>query len=92
MVEANYLKFTTSEEKSTLQKKLLDTGDRPLGEASTNDHVWGMGCTANMARFKGHFPGKNLLGMALQEVRSMLRQEIDEAESVRFAKKQVLGG
>lgn len=92
VVEANYLKFTKSEFAVPLAKRLIGTGDCTLGEASPKDHVWGMGCTANIARVRGQFPGKNLLGRALEDVRVVLREEAEEAAELAQARRQVLGG
>lgn len=60
-----------------LKALLLDTGDRLLAEASSQDRVWGIGYTAKEAMMhqnEQHW-GENRLGKALMEVRERLRGE-----------------
>ncbi len=54
---------------------LRSTGDRVLVEASPVDPVWGIGLAADSpdARRPSAWPGANLLGYALMEVRDRLR-------------------
>jgi ribA/ribD-fused uncharacterized protein len=58
----------------TLREFLLDTGDRILVEASPVDKIWGIGLAADHpdALFPEKWPGLNLLGIALMEVRSKI--------------------
>ena len=72
--------------------ELLGTGTRVLAEASPSDAVWGIGCSASNAYAMGRFPGKNLSGKAMMEVRDMLREEAAQREESARAWKQVLGG
>jgi hypothetical protein len=57
-----------------LRKFLLGTGDRVLVEASPLDAVRGIGLAADDPRASGpaEWPGQNLLGLALAEVRATL--------------------
>jgi ribA/ribD-fused uncharacterized protein len=72
-LKATWTKFTTSEKSDPLRGFLASTGDRELVEAS-KDNIWGCGLTLAEARkFKGaQWPGQNLLGKALMEVRKEL--------------------
>lgn len=72
VVAGNIAKFSQNPK---LKGKLLDTGDRLLVEAASQDRVWGIGYTAKHAMsFREHW-GENRLGKALMEVREHLRQE-----------------
>jgi hypothetical protein len=53
---------------------LLGTGDRVLVEASPLDAIWGIGLAADDPRVEdpAAWPGQNLLGFALAEVRATL--------------------
>ena len=62
MVKALQAKFTQHEQ---LKKLLLSTGDRKIVENTTFDYDWGCGKDGT---------GKNLLGLALMEVRGQLRK------------------
>ncbi len=66
-------KFAQNE---ALLGKLLATGDSLLAEASPYDAVWGIGLTAEEARQAppDKWPGQNLLGTLLMEVRAELKQ------------------
>jgi hypothetical protein len=57
-----------------LREFLLGTGDRVLVEASPLDAVWGIGLAADDPRAQdpAAWPGQNLLGVALTEVRATL--------------------
>lgn len=54
---------------------LLGTGGRVLVEASPVDRIWGTGLAADHPHSTSpeHWPGLNLLGFALMEVRQRLR-------------------
>lgn len=72
MRDALLLKF---EQNAELRDKLLATGGRELFEASPTDRIWGIGVgpeAAKKVRNRSRF-GKNLLGIALMEVRESLR-------------------
>jgi ribA/ribD-fused uncharacterized protein len=69
----NYLKFSQNEE---YKKVLLETGDRLLVEAAGNDKIWGIGYNAASAkRVSRDRWGQNLLGIALINVRTKIRNE-----------------
>ncbi|SDM40654.1 NADAR family protein [Allokutzneria albata] len=59
-----------------LRRFLLGTGDRVLVEASPLDAVWGIGLAADHpdAANPDLWPGLNLLGKSLMDVRAALRQ------------------
>src|SRR5579864_1579266 len=58
-----------------LREFLLGTGDRVLIEASPQDRIWGIGLAADDERATSprQWPGLNLLGFALMEVRHQLK-------------------
>ena len=64
------------EQHEKLKKKLLDTGDEIIIEASPKDMIWGAGLDADdpdildMSKWKG----QNLLGFTLMQVREELRR------------------
>jgi ribA/ribD-fused uncharacterized protein len=62
---------------SKLQAFLLGTGDRVLVEASPVDKIWGISLAADHpdATFSEKWPGLNLLGIALMEVRKIIISE-----------------
>jgi ribA/ribD-fused uncharacterized protein len=72
VVEGNLAKFGQN---SALKEFLLSTGERVLVEAAPNDAVWGIGVQESdpRAAHPSHWPGENLLGFALMEVRERLR-------------------
>ncbi|KAI1404898.1 hypothetical protein F4819DRAFT_445887 [Hypoxylon fuscum] len=59
-----------------LKSLLLDTGDRLLAEAASEDRIWGIGYTAKEAMVGQNRQrwGENRLGKALMEVRERLRK------------------
>ena len=71
-------KFSQNEE---LKKKLLDTGDAWLVECARSDTIWACGIRLDEdERFDADkWLGQNILGFALMEVRSILR-EAEEPE------------
>lgn len=71
VVAANMGKFTQN---AALRDFLVQTGDRVLVEASPVDSVWGIGLAADHpdAGRPDQWPGLNLLGFALMEVRARL--------------------
>ncbi len=73
VVEGNLLKFGQNPEMATF---LLGTGDAVLVEASPTDRIWGIGLARDDSRASNpqKWNGRNLLGFALMEVRSRLRQ------------------
>lgn len=70
-VKANLPKFSSI---PSLREFLLSTGDAILVEASPVDRVWGNGLDESdqNARDPRKWPGLNLLGFALMEVRAHL--------------------
>jgi len=60
-----------------LRKKLLDTGNRIIGEADPRDKYWAIGTSAGTSKAMKpeQWPGKNVLGKILMEVRTSLRDE-----------------
>lgn len=66
---ANRVKY---EQNPDLKAKLLDTGDAILAEASPKDALWGIGLDAVTAAKTNpsDWPGQNLLGKILMELRS----------------------
>jgi ribA/ribD-fused uncharacterized protein len=77
VVAGNLAKFQQNPE---LQKFLVGTGDRTLVEASPVDKIWGIGLAADHpdAVNPDRWPGLNLLGIALMQVRSQI---VGSAES-----------
>jgi hypothetical protein len=71
VVKCNQYKFSQN---PSLQKLLIDTGNLILVEASPFDKVWGIGFDAETALDNIDKWGENLLGKALMEVRSKLKQ------------------
>ena len=79
---ANLAKFRQNK---GLRRKLFQTGDRLLVEASPLDAIWGIGLDADVARQTPPeaWPGQNLLGKVLTDVREILKAEFpEEAASV----------
>ena len=66
---ANKAKY---EQNPDLMSKLLETGDAILAEASPKDTIWGIGLDAVTAveTNPSEWPGQNLLGKILMELRS----------------------
>ena len=69
------LTFKFSQNKS-LKRKLLETDNKKLYEASRFDNIWGIGINSKdaMEIDPSFYPGQNLLGKALMEVRDELRK------------------
>ncbi|KAI5787206.1 hypothetical protein EDC01DRAFT_617646 [Geopyxis carbonaria] len=77
VTDGNWLKYSQDKE---LRGKLLETGGREIVEASPRDRVWGIGFGAVRAGSVRERWGRNLLGVALEEVRGRLREEKEEEE------------
>jgi len=73
MTYVNYLKFSQNPE---LKKQLLETGDRILVEASPTDKIWGIGLSEEEAAMGAEWRGRNLLGIALMDVRKLLVDKV----------------
>ena len=68
-----------------LRRKLFQTGSALLAEASPIDTIWGIGLSADDPRAldPAKWPGQNLLGKILTDLREALRRDYpDEAEIV----------
>lgn len=74
VVAGNLAKFSQN---PPLQEFLLNTGSKVLVEASPVDAIWGIGLHRDDPRADQpeQWPGQNLLGFALMEVRARLRQK-----------------
>lgn len=66
------LKFTQN---PNLKEYLLNTGDKLIVEASPENPIWGIGLSEYEASKtpRTEWPGQNLLGIAIMEVRGDLR-------------------
>jgi ribA/ribD-fused uncharacterized protein len=60
-----------------LGQLLMETGNKSLFEASPFDKIWGIGLSADTASglSLSKYPGSNLLGKTLEDVRSILIDE-----------------
>lgn len=65
------------EQNPKLKKKLLDTGESIMAEASPYDKIWGIGMDAETAAktYHDNWPGENLLGRILMTLRDEFREE-----------------
>ena len=76
MIDANYYKFTQNPD---LKSELLQTDDAMLAEASLYDKVWGIGLSTQgikgLYQDQSAWPGQNLLGKVLMNVRELIRAE-----------------
>ena len=75
--KANYAKFTQHKD---LKKKLLDTKDKIIVEASPYDCIWGIGmsCDAKGIEDPKNWRGTNWLGEVIMKVRKTIRKEKNE--------------
>lgn len=73
VTEGNWAKFIQNHH---LRQYLLGTSAKVLVEASPNDSIWGIGLSADDARKTSpdQWPGLNLLGFALMEVRERIEE------------------
>lgn len=69
VLDGNLHKFRQNKE---LKAKLLATGTKRIVEASPRDRIWGIGFGAKNALRNRERWGLNLLGLALEETRSLL--------------------
>ncbi|KAH8086865.1 hypothetical protein HD553DRAFT_308666, partial [Filobasidium floriforme] len=72
--KGNYLKFTKSKDEN-MKRKLLETNDRELVEASPVDRIWGVGYSEKDAESNRKDWGQNLLGRAITRARITIKQE-----------------
>jgi len=63
-------KFTYNKD---LQDKLISTGDKYLAEDSPWDKVWGIGTKSLKLKESKKWPGENLLGIILMEIRNEMK-------------------
>ena len=72
--KANYAKFTQHDD---LKKKLLDTGDKVIVEASPYDSLWGvaLGPWDDAILDPANWKGKNWLGEAIMKVREKIKED-----------------
>jgi predicted NAD-dependent protein-ADP-ribosyltransferase YbiA (DUF1768 family) len=76
MMVTTHVKFTISEHAPMLLEKLIATGHRELVMADPDDAFLGIGMDrVSAAAHIGPWPGRNLLGEVLMEVRLSLRVE-----------------
>lgn len=85
-IHGNLCKFAQN---PRLKEFLLSTGDKILVEASPKDTIWGIGLDEKAPEVidPSKWKGKNLLGYALMEVRTRLRQiqkRLDEIISLKY--------
>ena len=73
MVSGCFYKFMNNEQE---KKLLLNTGNKFIAESSKYDFIWGIGLSKEDALKipKKDWPGQNLLGQCLMEVRSLLTE------------------
>jgi len=74
VLKGNMAKFSQNE---ALKEMLLESGSSILVEASPFDQIWGIGLDEQQAKATppNQWPGMNLLGKVLMEVRETLRKE-----------------
>jgi ribA/ribD-fused uncharacterized protein len=79
----NYAKFSQNK---GLRRKLFQSGNKLLAEASPVDTIWGVGLDAATAAVTdpAMWPGQNLLGQIITEVREELRLKFPD-ETVQQA-------
>ena len=77
VVKGNTLKFSQN---SGFKTRLASTGDKIIVEASPHDKVWGIGLSKEDAikTNPSDWPGQNLLGLALMEVRDSLQDSLQD--------------
>lgn len=62
-----------------LRKQLLETGDRPIGEADARNLYWGIGTavTSEKSKFPEKWRGQNKMGKLLMELREEFKSQSD---------------
>ena len=77
MEKAVHAKFTQHPE---LRKQLLDTGDKPIGEASPRDTYWGIGTSVESEKSKHptKWRGQNRMGRLLMKIREEFLSQIGD--------------
>lgn len=68
------ISFAKFDQNDGLRRKLFQTGNREIVEASPHDLIWGIGLDEATARITPveQWPGENLLGKALDKARDLL--------------------
>lgn len=76
--EAMYKVLIEKFSKDYLKKRLLDTGDRVLVEASPYDKIWGVGLNVTDDKIldESNWTGQNLLGIVLMKVRDYYKSQL----------------
>jgi len=84
-----YQKFSKTQE---LQEVLLQTGDRIVAEATTNDCNWGIGLNVGDPRVQtpSQWRGTNILGWALIQARTAIRDDLLAAKGTTCTLKRPL--
>ncbi|MCJ1350575.1 MAG: hypothetical protein MMC33_000556 [Icmadophila ericetorum] len=72
--EGNFWKFSDVDA-GKIRRWLLETGERELIEASSDDRIWGVGFLPENAEANRSHWGQNLLGIALMGVRKRIREQ-----------------
>jgi ribA/ribD-fused uncharacterized protein len=77
VTRVNIVKF---QQNKGLRRKLFQTGEKILVEASPMDTIWGIGLDAETAALThpDDWPGQNLLGIIMMRVRNMLHLEFPD--------------
>ena len=85
IVKGNFLKFSQNED---IQKKLLNSGEKILVEASPYDKIYGVGLKwdNDLILDEKNWKGENLLGKALMKVRDILRTQNGDKLNKFFSK------
>ena len=85
MREVLNAKINSSEE---FRKELIESADKLLVEASATDKSWGSGLTYNLTltTLPDQFPGKNMLGKLLVELRNELKKKGDKVPMTESVK------
>ena len=85
MREVLNAKINSSEE---FRKELIESADKLLVEASATDKFWGSGLTYNLTltTLPDQFPGKNMLGKLLVELRNELKKKGDKVPMTESVK------
>ncbi len=79
MLNANLLKFSQNKQ---LMIELLRTGNKIIVEASSSDKIWGIGLSEKKAKEidPDEWPGQNLLGKVLVEVREKIKNVLSKCK------------
>lgn len=90
VVAGNLAKFSQNPE---LRRFLVNTGERVLVEASPVDRIWGIGLAADHpnATDPERWPGLNLLGFVLMQVRAILRSSEHAAANRQLIERGING-